>query len=93
MSGLEQLFQDYHTAIWVAVGLLLLMIEIMLIPGFFLSYAVAALLMALLFSLFDHGLSWLTEVALFLVVGTVLLWPARIWFNRRHQATPDINHY
>ena len=54
MSALDQLFQDYHTASWMAAGLLLVMVEILLMPGFFLSYAIAAFLMALLSVFLDR---------------------------------------
>lgn len=93
MSGLDQLFQDYHTASWVALGLLLVMVEILLMPGFFLSYAVAAFVMALLSAILDHSASLLSEGMVFLLLGTVLLLPARWLVKRNNAQVPDINQY
>ncbi len=93
MSGLDQLFQDYHTASWVAVGLVLLMVEIMLMPGFFLSYALAAFVLAVLSVLLDHNASLLSESMVFLLIGTVLLLPARWLVKRNNAQVPDINQY
>ena len=93
MSGLDQLFQDYHTASWMAVGLLLVMVEILLMPGFFLSYAVAAFVMALLSVLLDQTASLLSESMVFLLIGTVLLLPARWLVKRNNAQVPDINQY
>ncbi|MFZ4789177.1 MAG: hypothetical protein EBS72_14525 [Rhizobiales bacterium] len=93
MSGLDQLFQDYHTASWMAVGLILVMVEILLMPGFFLSYAVAAFVMALLSVLLDQTASLLSESMVFLLIGTVLLLPARWLVKRNNAQVPDINQY
>ena len=93
MSALDQLFQDYHTASWMAVGLLLVMVEILLMPGFFLSYALAAFLMALLSVVLDHGASGLSESMVFLLIGTLLLLPARWLVKRSQTQVPDINQY
>ncbi len=93
MSALDQLFQDYHTASWMAVGLLLVMVEILLMPGFFLSYALAAFLMALVSVLFDQSASLLSESMMFLLIGTVLLLPARWLVKRSNAQVPDINQY
>ncbi len=93
MSGLDQLFQDYHTASWVALGLLLVMVEILLMPGFFLSYAVAAFVMALLSAFLDHSASLLSEGMVFLLLGTILLLPARWLVKRNNAQVPDINQY
>jgi membrane protein implicated in regulation of membrane protease activity len=93
MSALDQLFQDYHTASWMAVGLLLVLVEILLMPGFFLSYALAAFLMALLSVVLDHGASLLSESMVFLLIGTLLLLPARWLVKRSQTQVPDINQY
>jgi membrane protein implicated in regulation of membrane protease activity len=93
MSALDQLFQDYHTASWMAFGLLLVMVEILLMPGFFLSYALAAFLMALLSVVLDHGASLLSESMVFLLIGTLLLLPARWLVKRSQTQVPDINQY
>ena len=93
MSGLDQLFQDYHTASWMAVGLILVMVEILLMPGFFLSYAVAAFVMSLLSVLLDQTASLLSESMVFLLIGTVLLLPARWLVKRNNAQVPDINQY
>ena len=93
MSALDQMFLDYHTASWVAVGLLLVMVEILLMPGFFLSYALAAFVMAVLSALLDHSASLLTESMVFLLMGTLLLLPARWLVKRNNAQVPDINQY
>ena len=93
MSGLDQIFHDYHTASWVAVGLMLVMVEILLMPGFFLSYALAAFVMALLSVLLDERASLLSESMMFLLIGTLLLLPARWLVKRNNAQVPDINQY
>ena len=93
MSALDQLFQDYHTASWMAVGLLLVLVEILLMPGFFLSYALAAFIMALLSVVLDHSASLLSESMVFLLIGTLLLLPARWLVKRSQTQVPDINQY
>lgn len=93
MNALDQLFLDYHTASWVAVGLLLVMVEILLMPGFFLSYALAAFVMALLSVLLDERASLLSESMVFLLMGTLLLLPARWLVKRNNAQVPDINQY
>ena len=93
MSALDQLFQDYHTASWMAVGLLLVLVEILLLPGFFLSYALAAFIMALLSVVLDHSASLLSESMVFLLIGTLLLLPARWLVKRSQTQVPDINQY
>lgn len=93
MSALDQLFQDYHVACWVALGLVLVLTEILLMPGFFLSYALSAFVMAALAALYGHTASMLSEVMVFMVIGTALLLPARWLINRSKAQTPDINQY
>ena len=93
MMGLDQLFETYHTAFWMAAGLVLISVEMLLLPGFFVSFAVAAFAMA--------GMAWLNllnvtltlEVTIFLLIGVLLFVPTRWLIKRQAQAVPDINQY
>ena len=93
MMGLDQLFEQYHAASWLTVGLLLVIVEMLLLPGFFLSFAAAAFAMA--------GMTWLNllnvtltlEVTIFLLIGVLLFLPTRWLIKRQAQAVPDINQY
>ena len=93
MMGLDQLFEHSHVASWLTVGLLLIIVEMLLLPGFFLSFAVAAFAMA--------GMAWLNllnltltlEVAIFLLIGVLLFLPTRWLIKRQAQEVPDINKY
>jgi hypothetical protein len=58
-----------------------------------LSYAVAAFVMALLSVLLDQTASLLSESMVFLLIGTVLLLPARWLVKRNNAQVPDINQY
>ena len=93
MMGLDQLFEHYHTGIWLTGGLLLVIAEMLLLPGFFASFAVAAFVMASLafFSLLN--VSFLLELLIFMVIGTGLFVPTRWLLKKQAQATPDINQY
>ena len=93
MMGLDQLFEHYHAASWLTVGLLLVIVEMLLLPGFFLSFAVAAFAMAGMVALLGLNLSLILEVAIFLLIGVALFVPTRWLLRRRAQAAPDINQY
>ena len=93
MMGLEQLFETYHTAFWMTAGLLLIIAEMLLLPGFFISFAVAAFAMAGLSFLSLLNVSVLLELLIFMVIGTGLFLPTRWLLKKQEQATPDINQY
>jgi len=93
MMGHEQLFETYHTAFWMTAGLLLIIAEMLLLPGFFISFAVAAFAMAGLSFLSLLNVSVLLELLIFMVIGTGLFLPTRWLLKKQEQATPDINQY
>lgn len=93
MMGLDQLFENYHTAFWLTVGLLLIIAEMLLLPGFFISFAVAAFIMAAGAWLALWNASALAELLIFMVIGTGLFLPTRWLLKKQNQATPDINQY
>ena len=93
MMGLDQLFETYHTAFWMTAGLLLIIAEMLLLPGFFISFAVAAFAMAGLAFLSLLNVSVLLELLIFMVIGTGLFLPTRWLLKKQEQATPDINQY
>ena len=93
MMGLEQLFETYQTAFWMTAGLLLIIAEMLLLPGFFISFAVAAFAMAGLSFLSLLNVSVLLELLIFMVIGTGLFLPTRWLLKKQEQATPDINQY
>ena len=93
MMGLDQLFETYHTAFWITAGLLLIIAEMLLLPGFFISFAVAAFAMAGLAFLSLLNVSVLLELLIFMVIGTGLFLPTRWLLKKQEQATPDINQY
>ena len=93
MMGLDQLFDQYHTAFWLTAGLVLVIAEMLLLPGFFVSFAVAAFAMAGLAFLSLLNISALLELLIFMVIGTGLFVPTRWLLKKQAQATPDINQY
>jgi len=93
MMGLDQLFETYHTACWMTAGLLLIIAEMLLLPGFFISFALAAFAMAGLAFLSLVNVSVLLELLIFMVIGTGLFLPTRWLLKKQEQATPDINQY
>ena len=93
MMGLDQLFETYHTAFWMTAGLLLIIAEMLLLPGFFISFALAAFAMAGLAFLSLVNVSVLLELLIFMVIGTGLFLPTRWLLKKQEQATPDINQY
>ena len=93
MMGLDLLFEHYHTALWLTAGLALIIAEMLLLPGFFISFAVAAFAMAGLAFLAVLNVSFLLELLIFMVIGTGLFLPTRWLLKKQEQATPDINQY
>ncbi len=93
MTGLEQFFEQYHVASWLTAGLVLIIAEMLLLPGFIISFAVAAFIMAGSVYLFDLNSSLISEVAIFLLIGVALFLPTRWLIKRQAKAVPDINQY
>ena len=93
MMGLVQVFEQYHVAFWMAAGLVLIIAEMLLLPGFFVSFAVAAFVMAGLAYVSLLNVSALFELLIFMVIGTGLFLPTRWLLKKQAQATPDINQY
>ena len=93
MMGLDQLFETYHTAFWMTAGLVLIIAEMLLLPGFFVSFAVAAFVMAGLAYVSLLNVSTLYQLLIFMVIGTGLFLPTRWLLKKQEQATPDINQY
>lgn len=79
--------------IWAAVGVVLLIVEVLLSGGFFISFAAAAFLVALAnwLGFAPEALVW--NVAITLAIGLLLVPVFRAALRRFADRTPDINRY
>jgi membrane protein implicated in regulation of membrane protease activity len=93
VSGLDQLFEQYHAVVWLTAGLALIIAEMLLLPGFFISFAASAFIMAGAVHLFALNVSLILEVTIFLLIGVGLFLPTRWLLKKQAQAVPDINQY
>ncbi len=93
MNFVETILADYPVMAWAAVGVTFLIVEILLIPGFFLPFAASGFLMA--------AGAWagfvpeplLLKLVVFAAVGVALIVPLRALLRRFSDRTPDINTY
>jgi membrane protein implicated in regulation of membrane protease activity len=92
MSVLSTLTGFGLPMLWSALAVILLIVEILLLPvGFFISFAGAALILALKAAIFGTWTDFLDE-ALFAGIGVILILPARRLLNLADK-TPNINDY
>jgi membrane protein implicated in regulation of membrane protease activity len=87
-------FLTTHPAItWATVGVALLIVEVLLANGFFLSFAVASFVVALATWIGIAPDSILWNVVMMLALGLVLVPVLRSALRRYADRTPDINKY
>ncbi len=93
MNLLESLMAVNPATGWAIVGVLLLIAEVLLTPGFIIPFSVSAFLVALLtgFKLLPMGILW--QGLVFAVLGVGLIPVCRWVLNRFSSQTPDINQY
>lgn len=92
MNEILDLVAGYPVLFWVALGLALLAIEVLL-PGFFLSFAASAFIIAgaSALGLLPIGLLW--KALIFAAVGVATIPLFRNLLRRYSDRTPDINKY
>lgn len=78
---------------WAAAGLVLLIIEVMSVTGFFVSFALAAFVLAVLGWTGIGPSSALGQGVLFASLGVAAVLPIRRLLRRTLDRTPDINQY
>jgi membrane protein implicated in regulation of membrane protease activity len=78
---------------WATAGVALLIVEVLLAGGFFLSFAVASLAVALANWIGIAPDSILWNVVMMLALGLVLVPVSRMALRRYADRTPDINDY
>lgn len=93
MSAVSDLIAGYPVLFWVGLGIALLVVEIVLYPGFFLSFAVGAFVVALgtLLGLLPIDLLW--KALIFAAIGVITIPMFRNLLRRYLDRTPDINKY
>jgi membrane protein implicated in regulation of membrane protease activity len=93
MTFIETVIADYPVLTWAGLGVLLLVAEVLLVPGFFLSFAAAAFLVALAtaFGLLPFEFLW--KALIFVVVGVATIPLFRNLLRKYFDRTPDINQY
>lgn len=94
MSGLDFIFEEYAVAIWGALGMLLLIGETLgAMTGFFISFALAAFVVASLCWLIGVEFSLLQQCVVFAIMGVLLVPVCRKIFGRFTKSETDINQY
>jgi membrane protein implicated in regulation of membrane protease activity len=93
MNAVSDLIAGYPVLFWLGLGIALLVLEIVLYPGFFLSFAVGAFIVALgtLLGLLPIDLLW--KALIFAVIGVITIPLFRNVLRRYLDRTPDINKY
>jgi len=81
------------SSIWLALAIILIIVEIMHPLGFFASFSIASLLIcAKAYFYSDFNSEWLfLDEALFCIVGVLLILPVRRIINKYLDNTPNIN--
>jgi membrane protein implicated in regulation of membrane protease activity len=93
MSGLLEAIQHDSAVFWVLIGVALLILEVLLIGGFYLSFSAAALFLALLTGLGFAPESLLWKGVIFAVLGVALVPLFKLLLRKHLDKTPDINRY
>ncbi len=93
MNQVLDVVAGYPVLFWVALGVALLAIEVLLASGFFLSFAAGAFIVAAAtaFGLLPLGFLW--KALIFAVIGVVTIPLFRNLLRRYSDRTPDINKY
>ncbi len=79
--------------LWIAAGIVLLIVEILHPLGFFISFSAAALAVALKSYLWPQSPQWggFFDEAMFCVIGVVLVLPFRKFARKYLDKAPNIN--
>jgi membrane protein implicated in regulation of membrane protease activity len=93
MSEIAALFASNPMLVWAGVGVVLLIVEILMPQGFFLSFAAAGFLLALAAFVGVLPTDWVWQAVLFSALGVGLIVPLRRFLRRFADRTPDINQY
>ncbi len=93
MSFIHTILAQHPAIAWAVIGVALLIVEVLLPGGFFVSFAAAGLLLALaaLAGILPAQILW--QVTLYFVLGVGLIPVSRILLRRFVDRTPDINEY
>jgi membrane protein implicated in regulation of membrane protease activity len=93
MSGLIDLIQHASAIFWALVGIALLIMEVLLIGGFYLSFSAAAFILSLLIGIGLAPESLLWKGVIFTVLGVALVPLFKLLLRKHLDKTPDINRY
>ncbi len=93
MTAALDLVAEYPVLFWAALGVLLLVAEVLLAPGFFLSFATAAFLVALATALGLLPVDFLWKALIFAAIGVATIPLFRSLLRKYFDRTPDINQY
>lgn len=93
MSLLESVSSLSPALLWSVAGILLLIVEVLFVAGFFLSDALSAFMLALYLGMGGEPPPPMWQLAIFVVLGIAFIAPVR-WVLRRYlDRQPDINQY
>lgn len=93
MILLQSFFADNPAIVWAVLGVILLIAEVLLVPSFFLPFALAAALVAAMVWLAVVPAAFLWQALIFSGLGVCFI-PMCRWLLRNYAGkTPDINQY
>jgi membrane protein implicated in regulation of membrane protease activity len=93
VSAIRDLLPSDPAILWASVGMLLLIVEVLATQGFFISFAVAAFLVALLTWAGLAPEALMLNIVIFAGLGVVLIPVSRRLLRKLSNRTPDINKY
>lgn len=93
MSSLLDLIQHDSAIFWALIGVTLLILEVLLIGGFYLSFSAAAFLLSLLIAIGLSPDSLMWKGLIFAVLGVALVPLFKLLLRKHLDKTPDINRY
>ena len=93
MNIIEAMFADYAVIIWAVIGVGLLIVEVIMASGFFVSFSAAAFLVASATWMAILPTSPLWKISIFFLLGVGLVPICRKLLRRYADKTPDINQY
>lgn len=93
MNALTEFMAEYAISFWVTIGVILLIVEVLMVSGFFVSFAVSAFVVAtgVWLNLLPPTPLWTTF--LFVTLGVIFIPIFRKMLRRYADRTPDINRY
>lgn len=93
MMLLQSFFADNPAIAWAVLSVILLIAEVLLFPGFFLSFALAAALLGVMVWVAVAPAAFLWQALIFSGLGVCLI-PVCRWLLRMYAGkSPDINQY